>query len=201
MSAPEPMSPLAAYLKPHAAESAGVTICERPVAFAEIVARRGRAAELSAALKTAFGFDAPAAGRSARNVDVEALWIAPDTVLIVGAAPAISRLRNALARDVAAFVDQSGGYGVLRISGPRAREALAKGCRIDLHPSAFGSGHVARTIMAQMPVAIHQLDDAPTFDLIIPRTLAVSFADFVTESAEEFGLSVLPPLQSKAETP
>lgn len=50
-------------------------------------------------------------------------------------------------RGLASIFDQSGGRTVLRLSGPRARDVLAKGLPIDLHSRAFGPGSAAtRTI-------------------------------------------------------
>ena len=62
--------------------------------------------------------------------------------------PSPRRLANdALARDLAerlkglaSISDQSGGRTVIRISGPRARDVLAKGLPIDLDPRGFPLG-------------------------------------------------------------
>jgi len=106
-------------------------------------------------------------------------------------------LRSAIPRDVAATVDQSGGFAILRLAGPKASAILAKGCRLDLHPSAFQPGSCARTLMAQTPVILHQLDAAPSYDLIVPRTLALSFAEFLIRAAEMSGVTLSATLKSE----
>jgi sarcosine oxidase subunit gamma len=48
----------------------------------------------------------------------------------------------------AAIVDQSHGRTLLRVTGPRVRDALAKGLAIDLHPREFKTGYAAVTAVA-----------------------------------------------------
>ena len=133
------------------------------------------------------------AGASAHG-DVAALWIAPATALIVGPPPRLQALRTAIPPAIAAVVDQSGGFAVVRLAGPRAAAALAKGCRVDLDPRAFGAGCVARTIIAQVPAIVHRVDAGATiereFDLFVPATLARSFVEFLLHAADEFGCDV-----------
>lgn len=192
MSAPEPISALGGKLAPRLGPLAGVTISERSVDFVTIAARRNRAKELDDALQRLLGLGLPEAGGSATAGDVSILWTAPATALAIGPQGSLALLAEKIPRDIAAVVDQSGGFCLLRVAGPKARAALAKGCRIDLHPSAFGPDDVARTIIAQTPTIIRQVDDAPTYDMIAPRTLARSFADFMIRAAEEFGVAIAP---------
>jgi sarcosine oxidase subunit gamma len=104
---------------------------------------------------------------------------------------------GALAGDLAATLkglasvsDQSDGRAILRISGSRARDVLAKGLPIDLHPSVFGPGSAATSVIALMGVTLWQVDDAPTYDLAVFRSLAGSFWTWLTDSAAEFGCRV-----------
>ncbi|MEI9851473.1 MAG: sarcosine oxidase subunit gamma family protein [Sphingomonas sp.] len=53
--------------------------------------------------------------------------------------------------------------------GPGARDLIAQGCSIDLHPRAFAPGHSAVTLIAQIGVAIDQID-ADGFRLITDRS-------------------------------
>lgn len=193
MSAPEPRTVLAGHLKPgrHGPPGdAGVTLCERRAAVIEVAARRGRAADLATILRDRAGLDLPQPGHAAVAAHAAALWIAPDTALLVGDAATLDALRAAIPASLAAAVDQSFGYAVLRLSGPEAPRALAKGCRVDLDPRAFAPGRVARTVVAQVPTILHRLDATPRFDLLVPSTLARSFADFLIEAAAEFGCEI-----------
>jgi len=76
---------------------------------------------------------------------------------------------------------------VLEISGPRTRDVLAKGCILDLHPRVFAPGDVALTMIAHMTVHLVQIDEAPSFELSVFRSLAGSLLHWLTASAEEYG--------------
>ena len=59
----------------------------------------------------------------------------------------------------AAVADQSDARLVLRLSGPRVRDVLAKGVPVDLHPQAFKPGDVANTLVGYIGVQIDMLDE------------------------------------------
>ena len=77
----------------------------------------------------------------------------------------------------------------MRISGPRARDALAKGVHIDLHPSAFLPGDAAVTAVAYIGVHFWQVDAAPTYEFAMFRSFAVSFGEWLVDAAAEFGVA------------
>ena len=60
---------------------------------------------------------------------------------------------------LASCSDQSHGRIVITIAGPKARNVLAKGTPVDLHPSAFGSGQCAVTQMAHVGVHLAQVGE------------------------------------------
>jgi sarcosine oxidase subunit gamma len=88
--------------------------------------------------------------------------------------------------DLGAVVDQSHGRCGLRLSGARARQVMAKNTAIDLHPRAFAPGRCAMTSIAHMNATIVQVDDAPTYDLFVIRSLARSFAHAIEHACHEF---------------
>ncbi len=112
--------------------------------------------------------------------------------------PCRRRLANdALARDLAqrlkglaSISDQSGGRTVLRLSGPRARDVLAKGLPIDLHPRAFGPGSAATSTISLMGVQLWQVDDRAELRHRHLPQLSASFWRWLTASAAEFGYEV-----------
>ncbi|MYZ50505.1 sarcosine oxidase subunit gamma, partial [Propylenella binzhouense] len=120
------------------------------------------------------------------------IWSGPDRWLAAGPALDVPRLAAALA-GLAAIADQSDGRALLRLSGPRVRDVLAKGAMIDLHPRAFGTSDAAVTAIAQIGVEIWQVDDRPAFELAIARSMAGSFWSWLAASAAEFGFEVLAP--------
>jgi sarcosine oxidase subunit gamma len=78
----------------------------------------------------------------------------------------------------------------MRVSGPRARELLAKGCSLDLHPRAWEPGRCAQTSIARVSVLLHALDPEG-FDLYCARSYAGSVWHWLTEAAAEYGYQVI----------
>jgi sarcosine oxidase subunit gamma len=113
------------------------------------------------------------------------LWLGPDEWLVVGAdgdsieAP----LRAALAGSTASVVDVSAARTCFEVAGSNAREVLASGCSIDLHPRVFGPGRCVQTLLARVPVILHQLDDDPRFRIMVRP----SFAEWLAAWFEDAG--------------
>lgn len=93
----------------------------------------------------------------------------------------------------ASISEQSDGRAILRLSGPRVRDVLAKGVMIDLHPQAFAIGDAAVTSVAHIGVQFWRLPDGPNgavFEFSVPRSMAGSFWSWLTASAAEYGYAV-----------
>lgn len=167
-------------------EEVGVVIAERrELALVQVIARRGR----ERAVAERLGLD-PTPGLASAVRDGTALWLAPGTWLMVAertGGDALCRSLRERLDDLAAIADQSHGRVVLRLFGARARDVLAKGCRLDLHPRAFAPGGCAQTIVAQIGVLLHQVDERPTYDLYVASSYALDFLEWLTASAAEFG--------------
>ena len=180
---------LESHQVPGPPEAPGVVIAERRgLALAQVLARPRQEEAVTARL----GFD-PAPGRASETPTGTALWLAPGTWMVVAQdvedGGLYSRLREELG-DRAAVVDQSHGRAVLRLAGPRARDVLAKGCRLDLHPRVFKPGMCAQTVIAQIGVLLHQVDEHPTYDLYVFPGYALAFLEWLTSSAAEFGYHI-----------
>jgi methylglutamate dehydrogenase subunit D len=178
----------------HGAQASGLIIEERTdIAFASVIARRDKRSALVAAVDTAFGIallDGPR--RSGGGAIVFAgtgpgQWIASAEGTEV---PGFAIRLRARIGPFAAVADQSDSRLVLRLSGPKLRDVLAKGVAIDLHPDVFRVGDVAVTLAAYIGVQIDRLD-AATFQLTTPRSTAGSFWSWLSASAAEFGYDVV----------
>lgn len=138
---------------------------------------RGEAADaLFDVVRRTLGLDLPTVpNTAAAGTDATILWLAPDEWLIVASPDAASDLPPALDACHAAVMDMSDALCVIRIAGERARDALAQGCSLDLHPRAFPG--VARTRLAKADVLLHAVDGsaAPAFDIYVAR----SYADYL----------------------
>jgi methylglutamate dehydrogenase subunit D len=176
----------------HGNADAGVTASEiTGSGLATIAARTGRREALRAAARSAFGCSLPDSPKQVLGRGIAFIWSGPDQWLAhAPAAPAggmEALLREPFAT-LASIVDQSHARSLLRIGGPRVRDALAKGVPVDLHPCAFQPGDAAATIVAHVPVHLWQVDAGPTYILAVPRSLTQSFWHWLEASAAEYGL-------------
>ena len=176
---------------------AGVIIAERVgLGIATLAARRGRGAELATAVAGAYGVALPSDSRVARGERAGFIGTGPGQWLAVSEALAYDALALDLAArlsGLASISDQSDGRAVVRISGARARDVLAKGLPIDLDGRVFAPDSAATSSIALMGVTLWQVDDAPTYDIVVFRSLAGSFWKWLADSAAEFGFTVEAP--------
>jgi heterotetrameric sarcosine oxidase gamma subunit len=63
---------------------------------------------------------------------------------------------------------------------------MVKNTSIDLHPLVFAVGQCALTSVAHMSALVIQVDDAPSYDLFVARSLARSFAHAIEHAYHEF---------------
>jgi sarcosine oxidase subunit gamma len=164
------------------------------LAFASVIMKRGKRATLVSAVDTAFGVALPAGPRRATAGLVTFAGTGRDQWMASAegaeAAGFAAKLRARIG-PFAAVTDQSDARLVLRLSGPRVREVLAKGVPVDLHPKAFKLGDVASTLVAYVGVQIDMLDDAPSYQLMAPRSMAGTLWSWLAASAAEFGYDVV----------
>lgn len=175
----------------------GVLISERVgLGLATVAARKGQAGALKAAVAKAYGVDLPESSAVAQGPAVSFIGQGPGQWLAVSetlANEALARDLSAKLEGLASISDQSGGRTVLRVSGKRAREVLAKGLPIDLDPRAFPLGSAATSVISLMGVQLWQVDDTRSYDIAIFRSLSQSFWRWLTVSAGEFGYEVTAP--------
>jgi sarcosine oxidase, subunit gamma len=190
----------------------GVTASER--AFCGHLNLRGDPAspEFVAAARSVLGCALPLAPNTvAYSGHCTVFWLGPNEWLIVvpdGAATAMmAELQRALHGQFVAVTDVSGGQTIVVLRGEQVRELLAKGCPLDFHPRAFGPGRCAQSHLAKAPILLHQLDHAPTFELIMRRSFADYLWHWLRDAADEFGFDVVAsapaarPLPSSVDVP
>jgi sarcosine oxidase subunit gamma len=178
----------------HGRAATGVVIEERTdIALASVIGKRGKFDALAAAVDTAYGVTLPKGPRRAANGLLAFAGTGPDQWIASAegaeAAGFAAKLRARIGL-FAAVSDQSDARLVLRLSGPRVRDVLAKGVPLDLHPKVFKPGDVATTLVAYIGVQLDRLDDT-TFQLTTPRSTAGSFWSWLSASAAEFGYDVV----------
>ena len=173
----------------------GVIIVERlGLGLATVAARKGQTEALKAAVADAYGIDLPDTSRAVAGPDATFIGYGPGQWLAISeslSAESLARDLDQKLKGLASISDQSGGRTVLRISGPRARDVLAKGLPIDLDPRAFPLGSAATSTISLMGVQIWQTDDMRSYDIAMFRSVSQSFWRWLTASAAEYGYEVV----------
>jgi len=85
--------------------------------------------------------------------------------------------------DSAYCTDQSDSWVSLEVSGPLATSALERICPIDLHPTEFAVGAVARTTMEHLGVIITRTGD-DQYLMMSAASSAESFLHAITTSVK-----------------
>jgi sarcosine oxidase subunit gamma len=112
------------------------------------------------------------------------LWLGPDEWLVVddGAPVTEDAVRAAFAPEWGAVVDVSANRVLFEVSGAGARDLLARGCPLDLHPRVFGPGTCAQTLLARTAVIQWQTDQAPTYRVLVRASFADHLARWLTDA-------------------
>ena len=137
---------------------------------------------------------------SAVREQTTALWLGPDEWLVTCPAHEvpglIEALRAALSEVHAAITEVTDGRVAFRVAGPSAREMLAKGCPLDLHPRAFPPGRCAQSLLAKTSVLVHLVDDGaertPSFDIYVARSFAHYSWTWLEDAGREYGVLLEP---------
>jgi len=171
-------------------------------ALASVIARKDQAAQAVDAAQRAYGVAAPSSPTIAAGSDIAFVWSGPNHWLVLGpqATESVEARLGAVFGTHASVFDQSGSRVLLELRGPRARDVLAKGVSIDLHPRAFRTGDVAVTTASHLSVHLWQVADEPVYRLLVVRTWFDSLWRWLAASAAEYGCEVLVPAPYRAHT-
>lgn len=193
---PQRLSPLGRHdLAPGAVDDAGdvaVRLGERPFRAQVNLRGEGQKERFRAAVEAALGLALPGTpNTAARAGEITVLWLGPDEWLVVAPPGGEDRtaraLLEALSGHRAAVTEVGEARTVIAVSGPRARDVLAKGCTLDLHPRAFGPGRCAQSTLAGVDVIVHQTDEVPSYELYVPRSVAEHLWLWLEDAALEYG--------------
>lgn len=143
------------------------------------------------AAKSVLGVELPIkANIFVNSGDNTVLWLGPNEWLVLtpqGEASGLKlSLRAAFGEEFSSVNEISGGNTVLELSGAQARSLLIKGCPLDLHHSVFKTGQCAQSVLGKTSVTLWQLDDAPTYRLIVRRSFADYLGHWLLDAAREF---------------
>jgi sarcosine oxidase subunit gamma len=120
-------------------------------------------------------------------------WLGPDEWLVVTAAlqavDVAQGLQQATSQMHASVNDLGGGQVALLLEGECARDLLAKGCTLDLHPQVFKPGDCAQSGLAKANVLIGLTEDAPTFIIVVRRSFSEYLCRWLARAGQEFGIA------------
>lgn len=157
-------------------------VTERVIACVyEIAAFDGAA--VARQVSATLGLTLPGPGKFAEAGGVVLINIGPRRWLAVAAeSRAAPRLQGLARLEGAAVTDLSHGYIAFSLCGTAARDLLAKGTAVDLHPRAFRPGDVAVTAFGQARVILRQQDTTPAYEIMVSRSYARSLRDWLAEA-------------------
>jgi sarcosine oxidase subunit gamma len=120
-----------------------------------------------------------------------AIWLGPDEWLLTSTTESPEQLEGRIRAATLPFggsvVDVSAQRITLRLTGSLARDVLAKGCSIDLHPRRFGRGDNAQTMLGQAGVVLLALSDTgDDYAVLVRSSFAGYLADWLADAAVEY---------------
>ena len=93
----------------------------------------------------------------------------------------ISHIDSALSGELYSACDMSSAYACFELKGQTARTVLAMGCGIDMHESAFETGHCTRTYFAGVMLFIVATQD-DSFNLYVDRSFAHYLSQWIASA-------------------
>ena len=176
--------------------NAGVVLGERP--FLGHLNLRGVAADSKfvAAVHEVIGVRPPAAPNTVAEAFGNVVcWLGPDEWLIMAPAGRQAQIEQSLRASLgdvrSAVTNVSGGQTVIVIRGVAARDVLAKGCPLDLHPRAFGVGRCAQSHLAKAAILVRVVDTTPAFEIVVRRSYADYLWLWLVDAAAEYGVKAM----------
>ncbi|WP_329416540.1 sarcosine oxidase subunit gamma [Streptomyces sp. NBC_00704] len=126
-----------------------------------------------------------------RAGQLTALRLGPDEWLLVGppggGRELESRIREAAGDEPVAVTDVSAQRTTLLVAGAGARDLLAHGCSLDLHPRAFGPGRCAQTTLGRTQVVLVAREKPSAgFWVLVRSSFAGYLADWLLDAATEY---------------
>lgn len=180
----------ALFTRASAVDSADIVIAERPLLGHVNLRGDPHDGRFIAAVERATGIALPLAPNTvAEGHDTTICWLGPDEWLLVMPRNRVAEIASALCTALdgafAAVTEISGGQTVIVLRGRAARDVLARGCPLDLHPRTFAPGRCAQSRLAKAPILLRQVDMEPAFEIVVRRSFADYLWSWLTEAAAD----------------
>nr|WP_273544875.1 sarcosine oxidase subunit gamma family protein [Heliomarina baculiformis] len=140
----------------------------------------GKEEAVGATLQKAHGLALPPVNRAEIDGETSVLWFGRGQFLLRGAAP------DADLTDLAAVTDQSDAWAVVRLSGAKAADVLARLVPVDMRLSAFPEKSTVRTDLMHMMASITRLGP-DSFQIMVFRSMAQTLVHDLKGAMEAVG--------------
>lgn len=181
---------------------AGVVLSETP--FRGLINIRGDASEaaFTAAVKKATRLDIPTAPNtvSGKSTTTRIFWLGPDEWMVVTKPGGGKRTFDSLWKNLkvdgqhTSVADTSEARTTITVSGPNARDVMAKLCSLDFHPSQFSPGQCAQTIVAKVSVMVTQTAETKSggaaYELYALRSFSTYLWNRLVDAANEYSVHI-----------
>ncbi|MGW0778822.1 sarcosine oxidase subunit gamma [Streptomyces sp. NPDC002835] len=173
------------------ASQGAVRLAELPF-LAQIDVRLDAKGAAADAVGLALGLQLPLEPNTVvRAGELTALWLGPDEWLVVGPPGSQqdlqSRIRGAAGEEPVSVTDVSAQRTTLLVAGPAARDLLAHGCPLDLHPRTFEPGRCAQTTLARAQVVLVAREEPRAgFWVLVRSSFAGYLTDWLLDAAAEW---------------
>lgn len=156
---------------------------------ATVLAGRADISVLVSRMREYLGLELPLAPQRVAAREIAFLATGPGAWLVTheGGGRALASAVRPVIQGLAAMADQTGAYGVLRLSGSRVRDLLCRLVPVDLHPRALQVGDVSTTVCGHAGITLWRLADAEAgssvFEIAVYRSFAGYFWRLLSVSA------------------
>ena len=142
-------------------------------AITSVAPFKGQEAAVSDALKAQIDAALPKPNRTTGKANARAVWSGMGQAMVLGAKldPIVG----------AAMSDQSDAWTCVALDGGGARDVLARLTPLDLRPSMFKQGHVARTEVAHMSAILMRTGDN-RYGIMVFRSMAKTLVHDISEA-------------------
>jgi sarcosine oxidase subunit gamma len=169
-----------------------LTVSDRHgVGIATVLATRGQIPLLARRIREDLGLELPSGPQRVAAGEIAFAATGPGAWLVTceSGGKVLSTTVRPVVEGLGAMTDQTGAYGILRLSGSRVRDLLCKLVPIDLHPRAFRVGDVGNTSCGHMGATLWRLADAqagaPVFEIAVYRSVAKYFWRLLSQQSGE----------------
>ena len=156
--------------------------------WAKVLVRAAPDGSLADRLGVPHGLAARRSGDLAVADDLLTVGWTPDGWLLLSAdepgAAIVERVESVVDGEFVSVVDVTHGHTVLRLTGPRAADVLAKLCAIDLAYTATPNGTAVRTLLAGITATVIRDDAAgePSYLTLCDRSYGQYLGDVLADA-------------------